>query len=154
VLHQVAAIERLHNFFSFANPTATVAVHWALDQVVKVEPPRGWKREEKALFAQLPPGIRETIARREQDRESALRRRQNEEAKLRQKTAADFKESVKEETTMGSVTGSYNKDDDEFSKSIKKNPSRDGEQGRSIFRRVDKAADVNDGFSGELPKGE
>jgi hypothetical protein len=79
------AIELLHDHYGLANPMQTRAARWALDQVLKIEPPRSWPKEEKAMFVHLPVQIRNIIAHREADRERSLRRAQNSYAELKMK---------------------------------------------------------------------
>lgn len=40
-----------------------------------IEPPTGWKPEEKEIFKLLPPEVRETISRREKERDAYLQKR-------------------------------------------------------------------------------
>ena len=79
----LAAIEALHDFHGFSNPVATAAVSAVLDRIVKTEPPRSWGTAERSEWARLPPAIRETITRREKDRDVALKRKFNELAELK-----------------------------------------------------------------------
>jgi hypothetical protein len=93
IFAQLAGIEKLHDQFDMSNPVATSACRVALSEVASIEAPRSWPKEEKAMFAHLPPQIRNIIAKREKDRETTLRRAQNEAGDLRRllKTAADTK---------------------------------------------------------------
>ena len=70
----LAAIGELHDFHSMSNPIATAAVSAVLDRIVKTEPPRSWAAAERSEWARLPPTIRETITKRENERDIALRR--------------------------------------------------------------------------------
>ena len=63
ILAQLDAIERAHDRHSLSNPVRTAVVRAALEQIIKVDPPRSWPREGKVLFAQLDPDIRRVIAR-------------------------------------------------------------------------------------------
>jgi hypothetical protein len=81
----LAAIERVHDSHNLSNPTATAVVRAALDQIIKIEPPRSWSKDEKAEWALLPPVIRETIARRENERDVALKRKFNELSDLKKR---------------------------------------------------------------------
>jgi hypothetical protein len=83
IFAQLAAIEALHDSFDLANPVATSAARAALSEVSPIEAPRSWTKEEKAMFAHLPPQIRNVILRREKDRETTLRRAQGEAGELR-----------------------------------------------------------------------
>jgi hypothetical protein len=74
ILDQVAAIAQLHDHYGLPSPIATTAARYALEQVVKSEAPRSWTREEKLLWASLPPEIRAVIQRRDKDQEKAMRR--------------------------------------------------------------------------------
>jgi hypothetical protein len=69
IVAEAAAIEKLHDQYNLANPLQTRTARFALDQVLKIEPPRSWPKEEKAMFTHLPVQIRNIIAKREQDRE-------------------------------------------------------------------------------------
>jgi hypothetical protein len=81
------AIELSHDHHSLSNPTQTAIVRSALEQVIKTEPPRSWRAEEKAEFAMLPPDVRAAIARRESDRDKALRQAQQRLADERKRLA-------------------------------------------------------------------
>jgi hypothetical protein len=85
ILSLLEAIEAHHNHHGLANPNATAIVRLALDNVIHVEPPRSWPKEDKVRFGMLPPDTRDIIARRERDREIGLRRGQNEIAELRKR---------------------------------------------------------------------
>ena len=95
--------------FTMSNPIATAAVSAVLDRIVKVEPPRSWGTAERSEWARLPPTIRETITRREKDRDVALKRKFNELAELKKRqTVADEtelsptpKENGNDQTTQG-----------------------------------------------------
>jgi hypothetical protein len=83
ILTQLDAIEHLHDRWGLANPVRTAIVRRVLEGIIKVPPPRSWPHTDKVRFAELPPDIREIIARREQQRDKALRRLQNEAAERR-----------------------------------------------------------------------
>ena len=90
------AIELSHDRHSLSNPTATAIVRAALGQVVKIEPPRSWSKEEKVEWAQLPPDVRRTIAKRENDRDRELRRLQSKVAEaIKPDGASVTREEVK-----------------------------------------------------------
>jgi hypothetical protein len=78
ILALLDSIAAFHDHHGLANPVATAVVRLALDDVIRIEPPRSWPKEDKVLFATLPPDIRSVIARREQERDASLRRKQNE----------------------------------------------------------------------------
>jgi hypothetical protein len=80
ILSLLAAIEALHDFHGLSNPVRVAVVRAVLEQIVKIEPPRSWPKEDKVLFAQLDPGIRRIIAEREIERDRELRRLQNKAA--------------------------------------------------------------------------
>ena len=82
------AIEEQHDYHNLSNPTTTQVVRAAINQIIKVEPPRSWNKEEKAEWALLPPAVREAITRRESEREVALRRAQNKLADERKRLEA------------------------------------------------------------------
>jgi hypothetical protein len=48
-----------------------------------IEPPASWSTDEKQAFAQLPPALQQTVARRESQREAALTQRSQEAAEAR-----------------------------------------------------------------------
>ena len=83
ILAQLDAIERAHDRHSLSNPVRTAVVRAALETIIKVDPPRSWPKEDKVLFAQLDPEIRQVIARRESERDRELRRIQSRAAELR-----------------------------------------------------------------------
>jgi hypothetical protein len=85
---EARAIELLHDHYGLANPLQTRAARWALEQVLKIEPPRSWPKEEKVMFMHLPVQIRNVIANREQNRETHLRRSQNEIAAIKKQLMA------------------------------------------------------------------
>ena len=89
ILATIEAITALHDHHGLSNPCATAIVDAALGQVLKVEPPRSWNKDEKAEWVKLPPLVREAISRRERDRDAALRRAQNKEARIRHNGAAE-----------------------------------------------------------------
>jgi hypothetical protein len=89
IISVLDAIALAHDHHSLPNPTQTAIVSAALDQVVKVEPPRSWRPEERAEWSRVPPGIRHAIARRESDRDKALRQAQNKLADERHALAAE-----------------------------------------------------------------
>jgi hypothetical protein len=103
---EAQAIEKLHDQCNLANPLQTRAARLALDQVLKIEPPRSWPKEEKAMFAHLPVQIRHIITARENDRERALRRAQNEYAEAKKRLRPARKGNYQ---WLGTVIGTVNK---------------------------------------------
>lgn len=104
ILAMLGAIEALHDFHSLSNPVRTAIVRAALEQIIKLDPPRSWPKEDKALFAQLDPQIRRVIARREADRDRELRRLQSKAAELRKRhNGADETVTHKEVEHHGQV---------------------------------------------------
>ena len=100
ILTVIEAIEQIHDYHALSNPTRTAPVRAALDQIIKVEPPRSWPSQDKANFARLPTEIRQIISKRETAREKELRRAQNAAAELKKRYAvADEAASSKEEST-------------------------------------------------------
>jgi len=87
ILSLVEAIAAFHDHYGLAKPVATAIVRLALEEVIHIEPPRAWPKEEKAAFALLPPDIRNVIARRENERDAWLRRAQNKAAEERKASA-------------------------------------------------------------------
>ena len=77
IVSVVNAADVVHQFHGLSSPLHTQIVRAALDTLLKAEPPRSWSKDEKAEWALLPPSIRDTIARRERERDTALRRLQN-----------------------------------------------------------------------------
>jgi len=80
ILNSLQAIEALHDCFNCSNPVQTGAVNRVMEGLIKTEPPRSWPKAEKIMWALLPPIIRDTIARRESERDKWLRQQQNEAA--------------------------------------------------------------------------
>ena len=95
ILSLLAAIEALHDFHGLSNPVRVAAVRAVLEQIVKADPPRSWPKEDKVLFAQQDPEIRQVIARRESERDRELRRIQSKAADLRQQTNGAAKSPFK-----------------------------------------------------------
>jgi len=93
ILSLLGAIEVVHNSHSLSNPCATAIVDEALKEIVSSDPPRSWNKHEKAEWTKLPPAIRETIARREGQRDLELKRLQSKFAELnyRQRTEPNCK---------------------------------------------------------------
>jgi hypothetical protein len=155
----VAAIERLHDHYGLANPVATPAARFALEQVVKDEAPRSWTKPEKLLWATLPPKIRAVIAKREHARETHLRRSQNVLAEQRRqlKTAAEPKPVDETEKEIDMATkkdpgvGPYAGNDVKLTRV----PVAPYSPGRQIDRDVTENAERNGGFGAPVkPVGE
>jgi hypothetical protein len=89
ILAQLNAVEQMHARFGLSSPVRSPAVQYALETLIKTEPPRSWSKSEKAEWALLPLPIRNAIARRERDRDLALTRAQNEFAKLRKSAESE-----------------------------------------------------------------
>jgi hypothetical protein len=89
LLRRVSAISALHDRHNLADPVATTAARYALEQAIPTEAPRSWNKTEKQAFVGLPPEIKAAIARREKEREKELRRLQNSTAEKRQATAPE-----------------------------------------------------------------
>jgi hypothetical protein len=89
ILALLAAIEAVHNSHSLSNPCATAIVDEALKEIVRSDPPRSWRADERAEWARLPPPVRDAITRREADRDREVRRVQSELARLRHDSAVE-----------------------------------------------------------------
>jgi hypothetical protein len=85
IFDTLAAIERLHDKFTLANPVLTPIVGVAIERTTTIKSPRSWPKADCALAATLPPQIRWRIETREQERDAGLRRKHNELAELRKK---------------------------------------------------------------------
>jgi hypothetical protein len=100
LLRRVTAISILHDRHGLSDPTNTTAVREVLNDLVAIEPPRSWTKEEKAEFATFPIPAQRVISRREQDRERALRQKQNqlaEKLKTVSQTAPEISKPVNSE---------------------------------------------------------
>jgi hypothetical protein len=94
ILAQLAAIEAMHDKFSLSNPVRTAAVRYAMETIVKADPPRSWPKKDKAAFAMLPSDIRLILAKRQEQMDTEIRRLQSKvarELELRQTNGADTK---------------------------------------------------------------
>jgi len=152
ILRRVNAISALHDRHNLADPVSTAAARHALGQAIPSEPPRSWKKAEKAAFVQLPPEIKTAIYRRDHEREIEVRRLQNELAELKKATTAPEPVTEKEDTNMPSKTNAYNKDDPAWTKAIvrKTDPGTNVEPGKQIYKKVDANSEANNGFSAPL----
>jgi hypothetical protein len=98
VLAIAASITAAHDMHNLSNPVATAAVRRALEKIVKAEPPRSWNKDERASWALLPPEIRQTITKREDDRDAAVHRKMNEIAKLRKRLEGEADKPIAQTT--------------------------------------------------------
>ena len=79
ILGQIEAIGALHDV-TIGNPVVTGIVAAALARIIgsqAQQPPRSWRKDERASFYFLPLWTQATIARREKERDRALRTAQN-----------------------------------------------------------------------------
>ena len=83
IVEVLSAISALHVAAAVGDPVPAPIVSSTLGS--SIDPPRSWKKEDKAFFATLPLYAQEIIATREQDREVHLRRCQNELAELKKR---------------------------------------------------------------------
>jgi hypothetical protein len=101
ILAQLNAIEQMHAKFGLSSPVRTAAVRYALETLIKTDPPRSWPTAEKAAFAMLPPDIRHIIALRQEQADRELRRLQSKVARkmelLRQEAEPNCKSTHIEE---------------------------------------------------------
>lgn len=79
------AVQELHDSKGLPSPVATAAVRSAISRILKLKPPRSWRKHEQLLFADLPPEIRAVVERREQQRDTELRRLQGKVHHLNEK---------------------------------------------------------------------
>lgn len=80
-----------HQFLS--NPCATLAVRIVLERRLRTECPRSWTKDDRLVFATLPPEIRSIVLRRENERDTALRRAQNQLAAKRKPATTEKAEN-------------------------------------------------------------
>ena len=71
----------MHDKFSLPNPVRTAAVRYAMETVVKADPPRSWPKKDKAAFAMLPSDIRLILAKRQEQMDTEIRRLQSKVAR-------------------------------------------------------------------------
>jgi hypothetical protein len=81
LLSTLAAVVALHDFHGLSSPSATRVVNLALETILREERQPRWSKDELIEWRQLPLPIRNTIARRENDRDQELRRLQNKVAR-------------------------------------------------------------------------
>jgi len=89
IVSLLGAVELLHNYHGLSNPTKTAVVAAALDQIIKIEPPRSWNESDRALWFRLDPEARDIIARHEAERSKALRQAQNRLSDERKRLTAE-----------------------------------------------------------------
>ncbi|PAY06659.1 hypothetical protein CK489_27700 [Bradyrhizobium sp. UFLA03-84] len=82
---EVAAIDEQHQALGYAPPGRSDVALKAFDAVHPTRPPRSWRKEEQEMFLMLPWGIKQTILRREAERDRAIKHAQSEVSELRQK---------------------------------------------------------------------
>jgi hypothetical protein len=157
ILATVAAIALLHDHQGLPSPVATTAARYALEQVLKTEPPRSWTKDEKLSWATLPPEIRAVITRRDADQCKAMRRAQNEAAELRRLLAvaakpADNTTNEKENQMKESDWNSPKQSSEDLGRDkLRKDSSGLGyKKPVDISRKVDSNWKTNDGFAGPL----
>lgn len=90
----VEEISRAHQEIGLADPTRSDVVTAALSDIAKIEPPRSWTGDNKALFPRLPYDLQKHVAEREAERERVIRRAMNEAADLRNELAALKKDAA------------------------------------------------------------
>jgi hypothetical protein len=79
----VPAMESIQAWYAHhlePDPCSSPAVREVLARRLRIEVPRSWSKEDRRLFAALPPEVRAIIYRRETERDTALRRFQNKAA--------------------------------------------------------------------------
>jgi hypothetical protein len=74
----VKDISNAHEQFGLADPTKARCVLWAIGKVSKLEAPRSWRDDEKALFVELPYDVQKVVLRRETERDREVRRAHSE----------------------------------------------------------------------------
>jgi hypothetical protein len=157
VVETLSAIEALHIAAAVANPVATPIVSATLGTTV--EPPRSWKKEDKAFFTTLPLHAQEIIASREQDREVHLRRSQNELAKMRKRLPDGAAKPVDNTTTEKGIDNMAKNGDwngPQGSEDMGKDPLKSSQpdpganKSKDIFKVVTENAERTDGFSAKI----
>jgi hypothetical protein len=88
LLAEVAKISASHCSKWLADPTAGWPATAALSAIVKIDAPRSWPKEDKAMFIALPYAVQQRIVKRETERDNAVRKAQNEAADARRKLLA------------------------------------------------------------------
>jgi hypothetical protein len=87
ILAILDAVERAHDAAGLANPVRCALPRMAIEQIVKVAPPRAWPKEQKAEWALLPIEIRANLTAREDQRDAWFRKQQNQAAEERKALA-------------------------------------------------------------------
>jgi len=87
ILAILDAVEQAHSEANLSNPVRAALPRLALEQIVKVLPPRSWPKDAVAEWSLLPVDIRRTVSDREQQRDAWLRREQNRAAEERKALA-------------------------------------------------------------------
>jgi hypothetical protein len=85
---EIAKISASHCSKWLADPTTGWPATTALSLIMKIDPPRSWPKEDKAMFAQLLYAVQGRITRREAERDTMVRRCQNERADAMKKLHA------------------------------------------------------------------
>ena len=105
ILAQLNAIEEMHSKWALPNPVRSVPVRYALETLIKTDPPRSWPRDDKVRFALLDPDTKRIIATRERQRDNELSRRLQADKELKRrevepdcKSASESKETTDERT--------------------------------------------------------
>jgi hypothetical protein len=80
ILKTVEAIDAWHVNQNLGSPTATPAVRAILEEILHIDGPRSWSKQERLLFAALPIEIRAIIQRRVQLDSNAVRKAQHDRA--------------------------------------------------------------------------
>jgi hypothetical protein len=95
VLAHLADISGSHCDAGLADPTTSYPATAALNKIARVEPPRSWDADGRALFLGLPYAVQRFVLKRETERDVALRQAQNRLAEER-KSANATKETISE----------------------------------------------------------
>jgi hypothetical protein len=101
VLAILDAVEQAHSASGLSNPVRCSLPRLALEQIIKVDPPRSWPIQQKAEWGLLPIEIRAAITERENQRCTALRRKMNELADQRKALANGADKSAGNVETKG-----------------------------------------------------
>jgi hypothetical protein len=88
LLAEIAKISAAHCSKWLADPTTGWPATTALSLIMKIDAPRSWPKEDRAMFAQLPYAVQGRITKREAERDTMVRRCQNEAADARKKLLA------------------------------------------------------------------
>jgi hypothetical protein len=93
IIPMVEAIAAAHDHYGLANPSSTYSVRVILERRLRIEFPRSWSKQDRLLFAALPPEVRAVVGDRERQRDSALRRAQNALADEKKRLTAEAKKN-------------------------------------------------------------